>query len=667
MAADGMEYDDPLRIADESSEEQKFEISTLEAYFPGKSGDTDRENFDPVRYLLEKYAFGCTMEDLKAGVNQLRASTTSKSFKPLMSFKTHIKTLIDCENALNELKLQLDKDQMENSIIKHLEEAVVKANLTAMAAFEGVLCRRERAENITTGLGALNRLRLLFELPKAIEREARRGRYEAVITDYSRARTQLARDGERVPEVLQKVFKEVETRMALFRESLLNKLKSSPNTPFEVQKRYLNILEAAGDNKASICVINNLAEWIMKELDNTGTSSSLKKIESLSSTLVLYVLRLWRLASIKSSEEHAKNLILDILRKYSETIRQVVASTEKTSEGKSSPAAVRILQSVRSNIDCLPKECLTIIEHLSLNVRITCTKSLLENALRDVAILKEREDWNVEDDGKGSHLPRLFETLVTDVLQQIREIVTQEPQIFKVQPKEGENIRKLLVDLSKSFSSVLEELSNDKEHLVILLANCDYTCNRVIPNLKDTMEACLKIECSNIDIEASKVYKKQRMHFLKDYIDLKTKPILSELFEQLQYSGFDSIQNVTSTRPYVTYFIVSVCQILSEICLVGEQLVQDVLTPICSVILGEYAKKLGKIKNWGISGALQCQVDVQCLKAAFQAYVAQKVLTRLNEVAPKISVSEAKHAQKIVADAKSSMSLQIDCLTRVKG
>lgn len=667
MAADGMEYDDPLRIADESNEEQRFDLATLEAYFPGKSGDTDRENFDPVRYLLEKYAFGCTMEDLKAGVNQLRDSTTSKSFKPLMSFKTHIKTLIDCENALNELKLQLDKDQMENSIIKHLEEAVGNADSTAEEAFDGVLRRRERAENITTALGALNRLRLLFELPKAIEREARRGRYEAVITDYSRARTQLSRDGDRIPEVLQKVFNEVETRMDLFRESLLNKLKTSPNMQFEVQKRYLNILEAAGDDTASICVINNLAEWILRELDVTATNSSLKKIESLSSTLVLYIMRLWRLASIKANEDHAKGLILNILNKYSDTVRQVLASTEGTSEGRSSPAAVRILQSVRTSIDPLPRTCLKIIEDLSLDVRVSCTKSLLENALRDVSILKEREDWNVEDDGKGSHLPRLFETLVTDVLQQIREIVTQDPQIFKVQPREWEKIRVLLVDLTKSFSEVLEELSNDKDHLVILLANCDYTCNQVIPNLKLTMETCLKVECTNIDIEAANAYKKQRMYFLKDYIDIKTKPILKELFEQLQFSTFDSIQNVISVRPYVNYFIVSVCKILSEISLVGEQLVHDVLTPICTVILGEYAKKLGKIKNWGVSGALQCQVDVLCLKAAFQSYVTQNVLTKLKEVAPKVSVDDAKRAQKIAMDAKKAMSLQIDCLTRING
>lgn len=667
MAADGMEYDDPLRIADESNEEQKLDLATLEAYFPGKSGDTDRENFDPVRYLLEKYAFGCTMEDLKAGVNQLRDSTTSKSFKPLMSFKTHIKTLIDCENALNELKLQLDKDQVENSIIKHLEEAVANADSTAEEAFDGVLRRRERAENITTALGALNRLRLLFELPKAIEREARRGRYEAVITDYSRARTQLARDGERVPEVLQTVFNEVETRMAIFRESLLNKLKSSPNMLFEAQKRYLNILEAAGDDTASICVINNLAEWILKELDASGSNSGLKKIESLSSTLVLYVMRLWKLASIKANEDQGKGLILNILKKYSETVRQVLTSTEKTSEGRSSPAAVRILQSVRNSIDSLPRDCLKIIENLSLDVRVSCTKSLLENAIRDVSILKEREDWNVEDDGKGSHLPRLFETLVTDVLQQIREIVTQDPQIFKVQPKEWENIRMLLIFLSKSFSEVLKELSSDKDHLVILLANCDYTCNKVIPNLKSTMESCLKIECINIDKEAAKAYREQRKHFLEDYIDLKTKPILKELFEQLQFSTFDSIQNVTSVRPYVNYFIVSVCKILSEISLVGEQLVQDVLTPICTVILGEYAKKLGKIKSWGVSGALQCQVDVLCLKTAFQVYVAPEVLTRLKEVAPKICVEDAKRAQKIASQAKSAMSLQIDCLTRING
>lgn len=59
--------------------------------------------------------------------------------------------------------------------------------LEAHKLFEGVLARRERADATRNALGVLQRFRFLFTLPVAIERNIKRGEYDAVINDYARA------------------------------------------------------------------------------------------------------------------------------------------------------------------------------------------------------------------------------------------------------------------------------------------------------------------------------------------------------------------------------------------------------------------------------------------------------------------------------------------------
>lgn len=59
--------------------------------------------------------------------------------------------------------------------------------LEAHKLFEGVLKRRERADATRNALGVLQRFRFLFTLPVAIEKNIKRGEYDAVINDYARA------------------------------------------------------------------------------------------------------------------------------------------------------------------------------------------------------------------------------------------------------------------------------------------------------------------------------------------------------------------------------------------------------------------------------------------------------------------------------------------------
>lgn len=52
--------------------------------------------------------------------------------------------------------------------------------------FEDVLSRRERADATRSALAVLQRFRFLFGLPGAIEKNIKKGDYDAVINDYAR-------------------------------------------------------------------------------------------------------------------------------------------------------------------------------------------------------------------------------------------------------------------------------------------------------------------------------------------------------------------------------------------------------------------------------------------------------------------------------------------------
>lgn len=58
--------------------------------------------------------------------------------------------------------------------------------LEANKLFEDVLSRRERADATRSALAVLQRFRFLFGLPGAIEKNTKKGDYDAVINDYAR-------------------------------------------------------------------------------------------------------------------------------------------------------------------------------------------------------------------------------------------------------------------------------------------------------------------------------------------------------------------------------------------------------------------------------------------------------------------------------------------------
>ena len=71
--------------------------------------------------------------------------------------------------------------------------------------FEEVLSRRERADATRSALAVLQRFRFLFGLPGAIEKNIKKGDYDAVINDYARVMNLFGNTDVPVSKKLKKI------------------------------------------------------------------------------------------------------------------------------------------------------------------------------------------------------------------------------------------------------------------------------------------------------------------------------------------------------------------------------------------------------------------------------------------------------------------------------
>ncbi|KAI0228580.1 Exocyst complex component 2 [Lamellibrachia satsuma] len=253
-------HDDPLGLSDEASD-TKFPEGDLLEMFPEGSGDSSLDNFVPAWYLLENH-HGTSFDDLKAGLAFLKRKSSQKDEGPMAFVKANLSSFMDCYDTLAEVHSKVADDRTHNPggcITEALEDVLLRANHAAEDLFQDVLRRKDRADATRNALGVLHRFKWLFNLPHTIDTNIKKGDYDLVITDYTRAKSLF---GDTEVAVFKKVYKEVEKRIAALRTMLHRKLMELPLALEEQKKviRYLVHLETRGD-PAWECLVN-MQQWL---------------------------------------------------------------------------------------------------------------------------------------------------------------------------------------------------------------------------------------------------------------------------------------------------------------------------------------------------------------------------------------------------------------------
>jgi len=254
--------DNPLGISSENDQPLKEE--QLLEMFPEVSGNMSLENFSPLWYLLEHHQ-NVSFEDMKKGLAHMKRKADHRQEGPITIVRSNLTAILDCLDSLSGMYKKYQEDDIRGNCMNSYAVLLMQAKSCADGLFQEVLGRKDKADSTRNALSVIQKFRFLFHLPLNMERNIQKGDYNMVINDFEKAKSLFA-DTDK--QVFRKVYKEVERRIASFRDMLHKRLKD-PNNTLEEQKkliRYLVSLEYPGD-PAWEC-LDNQQKWLIELLDD---------------------------------------------------------------------------------------------------------------------------------------------------------------------------------------------------------------------------------------------------------------------------------------------------------------------------------------------------------------------------------------------------------------
>lgn len=482
------QMEDPLGLSVEGNE-KKFPEDELHALFPDGSGDLASDQFEPGWFLLEHH-HATSFDDLRVGLSYLRRKVEGQKEGQLSFLKANVGSVMEQLDTLFLLKEKFEADINIYGVDRtvKMEKSIAESMLEANKLFEGVLKRRERADATRNALGVLQRFRFLFTLPVAIERNIKRGEYDAVINDYARA---LNLFGKTDVVIFKKVLIEVEQKINDLQEMLKLKLQDMPTTLDQQKKIIRNLvnLDAGGDPAWSAIQVH--AKYLTQQLNScfnthmaadtsveegktpkgshskhTRTPSGNQILDS-QSTVPQRVLCVEELTEIMSSrfpdlwklgqayfsgelqipvgpnqQQEFKSIVLNVIGLGCSLLRGVLLphtlETKSAWPANSSldvlpawlPHCLRYVRSSYSSLISLdlPGEALDIVGKLLFDLQLSCMGTLLVQAGDQLSSLHTKENWQLHFDsrfGGITSLPTLFEEIITEAITLIKETVLQ--------------------------------------------------------------------------------------------------------------------------------------------------------------------------------------------------------------------------------------------------
>ncbi|CAK9298493.1 unnamed protein product [Gordionus sp. m RMFG-2023] len=281
--------DDPLNlVADIKGKDkiQKYPIDDIQELYPDNSGNLMQENFLPSWYLLENHHFN-SYEELKAGLEYLKANVNLKTEGPYSFIKTNLTAFLGCLDSLETLNHKMEEDaqifspQASYKLFDQLEHQLSQANEKAKSLFSDILGNKAKADSTRNALALINRFRICFNLPRALTKWIAKGDYAMAINDYNRAKslyfynvpitglvpnvqnTSVSSSGglADIP-IFKRVFDIADSKMDGLKKLLRNRLFDYPST-LEEQKDILKyLLEIDTKNDSAWESITKMASWL---------------------------------------------------------------------------------------------------------------------------------------------------------------------------------------------------------------------------------------------------------------------------------------------------------------------------------------------------------------------------------------------------------------------
>ncbi|XP_070536873.1 exocyst complex component 2-like isoform X2 [Ptychodera flava] len=365
------------------------------------------------------------------------------------------------------------------------------------------------------------------------------------------------------------------------------------------------------------------------------------------------------------------------------------------------PHCVRIMRtllSIFTNID-MPSDAVQHIQAFTLAMRSHCMTSLFQQASEDIKALHRRENWCLQvDENNGiTTLPLLFENIVMETIQLLKEVVVEwkagEANIFR-DPGVQKSTGRLSIDMLKSFATCLEQLTfktdveadsqenlygyidntnttenllTMEQRLIIVLANCNYVANQVIPRLREHFEKNGYPDTKRVETVVQAAFSELDDKLFDAYTEQKSDPVVG-LLEQGLYAGYfdwKTLQRPMGVRPYIKEAIMNLISIHAEVYAISPMFIGRIMTKIVEALAEEICRLMSCVTTgFSSAGALQARIELQALKQAVMNYsnaASNSSFEEALKLIPQVNGSNKKILEEELNNFKSNMRLQLLC------
>ena len=735
----GFDLSNILGLADEDQVGLSEEVLTN--LFPDKSGNLLSDNFDPLWYLLEHYK-SASVDDMRRGLQFLKEAQGENTTGSVSFRKRNLQLYLESHSLMNKVIELIRKDNAATDGIfetKNLDTEIKKCIARADDLFSNVLKRKEDADAQRLSLELINKNEFLFSLPSNIEGAMKRNDFDLIISYYRRRRVEplLCKSNSKI---FRELNSKIDDKLQKVREYLVTKLHTLP-TSFEDQRkyiRYLTDLDTPGDVAwALILRYKSFFDTEMVDVKNKFNKPDGDKIRD----KVAYIIELkqlftatfapfWRLGQCYftgnlllnetgrsepadvSKFSQFKEMVDNVMQLYCNLVRAVF--TPRSFENFSSadkdrygvwtadfdvPTFITCVHQVRTSVlflhrlpEALPATAIDLIDALAIDIRCECMRFTFDQTIATVRRLHEREAWIVEvtdSNGAVTELPRLFEQLVTDMVQQLTEVSSRLPTADSEQDAEifrdflvAKEAKSWLIQIFQAFAAAIENASkgksqkhSDNDARLLCANNAHVTAVQIIPRVVEILHRkgidffYLSLIFFNFhtiltlgyqllgDIKkaAVDVFEALALRLLNDYIESKiTSDVLGKI-EQRMYATTDfswtSVVPPTSPSPYIVQALFDACSLRFNVARLSPFGLKTVMVRLAVEITDEVIRLFKCIVECNSQALVQQRLDLAALLIIFEKWLpeqSKKVINKHMEHVLKLSAEQASRVDILV-------------------
>nr|XP_006811907.1 PREDICTED: exocyst complex component 2-like [Saccoglossus kowalevskii] len=336
------------------------------------------------------------------------------------------------------------------------------------------------------------------------------------------------------------------------------------------------------------------------------------------------------------------------------------------------PHCVRIVRSLYSLLASLelPAVSLEYIQNLTLAMRSHCMMSLFQQAIQDIKALHHRELWCIQLEENSGITTLLFKDVA--VQKQASRLSAEMLKSFATCLDELTFKTDVEADHHMDSVGYIESVSTDnlpsmEERLVIVLGNCNYVANQVIPRLKEHFVRHGYPDMKRVEKSVQLAYSELDDKLFEAYTEQKSDPVVG-LLEQGMYAGYldwKTLDRPVGVRSYVKEAICNLISIHAEVYAISPAFISRMMTKVVESLAEEVCRLISCAEGFNNAGAIQARLELLALKDSLLSYGNAASNSSFKEAfnfIPSVnSARDKKYLEEELNTFKSNMRLQLMC------